>query len=105
VFSGRGRAPVRCVNGQPWRDAVKRVGIKDFRWHDLRHTWASWHAQQGTPLHVLQELGGWETTEIVRRYAYLASAHLAEFVERLARPRVVGNPGTNLAQTEDGIEN
>ena len=54
---------------------------------------------------MLQELGGWETTEIVRRYAYLASAHLAEFVERLARPRVVGNPGTNLAQTEDGIEN
>ncbi|HBN22304.1 MAG TPA: hypothetical protein DD412_03605 [Holosporales bacterium] len=38
---------------------MERAGIKDFRWHDWRHTWASWHAQEGTPLSVLQELGGW----------------------------------------------
>lgn len=89
VFSYRGHAPIRNPNGQPFRDAVKRMGLADVRWHTLRHTWASWHAQQGTPLHVLQELGGWETAAMVRRYSHLAPAHLAEYAERLSRPRVV----------------
>jgi len=47
-----------------------------IRWHDLRHTWASCHVQAGTPLHVLQELGGWECVEMVRKYAHLSTAHL-----------------------------
>ncbi|WP_407699095.1 tyrosine-type recombinase/integrase [Sphingopyxis solisilvae] len=34
-------------------------GITDFRWHDLRHTWASWLRQNDVPTWVLQELGGW----------------------------------------------
>lgn len=64
-----------------WRKALKRAGIEDFRWHDLRHTWASWHVQNGTPLHVLQELGGWESEEMVKRYAHLSSEHLRKYVE------------------------
>jgi len=40
---------------------------------------ASWHVQNGTPLHVLQELGGWETPSMVRRYAHLACVHLAAY--------------------------
>ncbi|WP_446810574.1 tyrosine-type recombinase/integrase [Methylomonas sp. 2BW1-5-20] len=56
VFTYQGK-PVIDVNTKAWRHALKRVGI-EFRWHDLRHTWASWHVQNGTPLHVLQELGG-----------------------------------------------
>jgi integrase len=48
VFSFRGK-PVRQVNTRAWRLALKRVGIENFRWHDLRHTWASWHVQAGTP--------------------------------------------------------
>ena len=75
---------MRQVNTKAWRQALKRVGIEDFRWHDLRHTWASWHVQAGTPLHVLQELGGWESVEMVRRYAHLSTDHLAEYVERMS---------------------
>ena len=51
--------------------------------HDLPHTWASWHVQAGTPLHVLQELGGWECVEMVRKYAHLSTAHLHEYVDRV----------------------
>jgi len=100
VFSYRGHAPVKWVNGSPWREAVKRAGLVDFRWHDLRHSWASRHAQAGTPLHALQELGGWETAAMVRRYAHLAPEHLAEHAERIAKPRlaVVPKAGTKLAQ-------
>jgi len=65
-------------NTKAWRNALKRAGIIDFRWHDLRHTEASWHVQAGTPLHVLQELGGRESVEMVCRYAHLSSEHLAE---------------------------
>ncbi len=42
-------------------------------------TWASWHIQNGTPLHILQELGGWSSYEMVRRYAHLSSEHLSEY--------------------------
>jgi len=84
---------------------VKRAGPEDFRWHDLRHTRASWHVLQGTPLHVLQELSGWETAEMVRRYAHLSPEHLAEYAEKLAKPRVVENCGTNLVQGENGTKN
>lgn len=72
------------VNTKAWHAALKRARIKDFRWHDLRHTWASWHVQNGTPLHVLQELGGWETADMVRRYAHLSAEHTAHYAERVS---------------------
>jgi integrase len=67
------------ANTKAWRKALKRTGIEDFRWHDLRHTRASWHIQNGTPLHVLKELGGWADLSMVLRYAHLSSRHLEEY--------------------------
>jgi integrase len=101
VFSYNGK-PIRQVSTKAWYKALARAGIENFRWHDLRHAWASWHVQQGTPLHVLQELGGWESVEMVRRYAHLACEHLAPYAERLCAMRVVEDEsdGTNLAQPE-----
>jgi integrase len=82
VFTYHG-APVAEANSRAWYKALERAGIEDFRWHDLRHTWASWHIQSGTPLHVLQELGGWASYDMVQRYAHLAPEHLAEHAARL----------------------
>lgn len=75
VFTYKGK-PVKQCNIPAWRKALKRVGIEDFRWHDLRHTWASWHVQNGTSLQELQQLGGWSSFDIVLRYAHLSSNHL-----------------------------
>lgn len=47
---------------------------------------------------VLQERGGWESTDMVPRNAHLTPDHLAEFAERLSRPRAIG--GTNLAHVD-----
>lgn len=97
VFTYKGQ-PVLRVNGKAWRAALKRAGITNFRFHDIRHTWASWHVQSGTPLHVLQELGGWESIEMVKRYAHLSADHLSEFADNIATPRAVHVAGTKLAQ-------
>lgn len=99
VFSFRGK-PVKQLSTKSWYAALARAGIHDFRWHDLRHTWASWHVQQGTPLYALQELGGWASTEMVQRYARLSAEHLAPFAERLCALRAVESSihGTNTAQ-------
>ncbi len=69
--------PIKQVNTKAWRAALKRAGIENFRWHDLRHTWASWLIQNGTPLYDLQEMGGWKSAAMVRRYAHLAPAQMA----------------------------
>lgn len=68
-----------------WHGAIRRSGIAPVRWHDLRHTWASWHVMNGTPLAVLRELGGWASLEQVMIYAHLAPSHVAQFAEN-ARP-------------------
>ena len=82
VFTFAGQ-PIANANTRAWRNALKRAGIEDFRWHDLRHTWASWHRMQGTPTHELQQLGGWRTGAMVERYAHLAPDHLANAAARL----------------------
>jgi integrase len=55
---------------------TKRSG---FVFHCLRHTWASWHVMNGTPLEVLQKLGGWASLDMVQKYAHLAPGHVARF--------------------------
>ena len=78
--SGR---PISWANTLAWRNALKSAGIENFLWHDLRHTWASWHRQSGTPTHELQRLGGWRSSVMVERYAHLAPDQLAKAANRL----------------------
>ncbi len=95
VFPYRGK-PIGKIK-TAWAKALQRAGlgewigegeqrkfVTDFRWHDLRHTWASWHIMAGTPLEVLQKLGGWSDIRMVLRYAHLAPEHLAGFANNYA---------------------
>ncbi|MDD2885820.1 MAG: tyrosine-type recombinase/integrase [Dechloromonas sp.] len=55
--------------------------------HDLRHTWASWHRQAGTSCDELKDLGGWKSRQMVDRYAKFATENMAEAASRIERGR------------------
>jgi integrase len=69
--------------GSAWKRSLSKAQIEDFRFHDLRHTWASWHVMAGTSLYELMELGGWKSYEMVLRYAHLSSDHLSNAADRI----------------------
>ena len=83
VFTFRGR-PLGQANTRSWRNALKRAGIENFRWHDLRHDWATWHVMAGTTIAELQELAAWESDLMVKRYAHFAPEELRATANRLA---------------------
>jgi integrase len=82
VFPYRG-GPVHDVTTRAWHEACARAKVHDFTFHDFRHTWASWHVQNGTPLPVLKELGGWQTLAMVEKYAHLAPSHIARWADNV----------------------
>ncbi len=74
-----------------FRRALRQAGITDYRWHDNRHNWASILNQKGVPQHELQEMGGWNSAEMVRRYAHLSPHKLkqnAQIVDNILSPAV-----------------
>lgn len=83
VHEWRGKR-IDDFNTAAFKDAVRAAGVAPLRWHDLRHTWASWHVQSGTTLHELMQLGGWASYAMVLKYAHLAPDHLADAAERLS---------------------
>ena len=89
--NGRGRVFQSAKTGEPlengrhwFDDAVIEAGIKNFRWHDLRHVWATWHVMAGTTMAELQELGAWKSEAMVRRYAHFAPEQLRAAADKLA---------------------
>ena len=63
--------------------AVKASGLSPFRFHDLRHTFASRLAMQGANDRTLMALGGWKSPAMLSRYAHLLPTHLWQAVEGL----------------------
>jgi integrase len=68
-----------------FENAVERAGIADFRFHDLRHTFASYLAMNGATLAEIAEVLGHKTLAMVKRYAHLSEAHTRTVVERMNR--------------------
>ncbi len=84
VFPWRGLAVFK-TSTKAWHKATAAAGVPWCRWHDLRHTWASWHVQNGTRIEELMQLGGWKTLSMVQRYAHLSPEHLQRVADN-ARP-------------------
>ncbi len=66
-----------------FKRACRRVGIEDFRFHDLRHTAASWLRMTGADLHDVALLLGHKDLRMSARYSHLSRQHLSEAVRRL----------------------
>jgi len=77
-------------DGRPFNDirksfksALKDAGIKEFRFHDLRHTFASQLTMMGVDSRTIQELGRWKTPSMLMRYAQLSPEHMQSAVNTL----------------------
>jgi integrase len=77
--------PIDDCNTLAFQKAVERAQVAPLRWHDLRHTGASWAVQGGVPLQQVMELGGWKDYRMALRYAHLAPDHLASAAELVGR--------------------
>ena len=67
----------------PFETVLKRAEITDFRWHDLRHSCASYLAMNGASLAEIAEILGHKTLQMVKRYAHLSEAHTSKVVTRM----------------------
>ena len=97
VFVFRGRAPIQKLTTRMWRRECEVAGLAGVTFHTLRHTWASWQVQSGTPLRVLQDLGGWASLQIPAMYSHLDPGHLAAYADR-----VLLGPSRALSPTQRG---
>ena len=73
---------------EPFMQAVKRAKIRDFHFHDLRHTFASWLVMKGVDLATLQSLLGHANIQMSLRYAHLSPNHRKSAVNVLDNPQI-----------------
>jgi integrase len=86
-------------------DAATRAKLTDFRFHDLRHTFASWAVQRGATLQEVKDLLGHSTLAMVMPYAHLSPEHLRSAVARLdtALPAIVSAQASAQEVVSEGV--
>ena len=83
------RKKVQSYFWKHWLKALKEAGIEDFRFHDLRHTTASYLAMNGASIAEIAEVLGHKTLQMVKRYSHLSEGHTSKVVESMNR-RIFG---------------
>ncbi|MCA3640437.1 MAG: site-specific integrase, partial [Methylobacterium sp.] len=76
-----GQAPIDIRTS--WETARIAAKLSDFRFHDLRHSTASYLAMNGASLVEIADVLGHKTLQMVKRYAHLSESHVKELVERV----------------------
>jgi integrase len=71
----------------PWETVLRRAGVENFRFHDLRHTAASYLAMSGADMLTIAAVLGHKTLQMVKRYAHLSDQHQAEALTRMNAAR------------------
>lgn len=66
-----------------WEKAKREAGITDFRWHDLRHTHATWLRQGGAPLEIVARSLGHSTIAVTQRYAHVDDREVKDALRQL----------------------
>lgn len=87
VFPGKNGEKLKSVK-KAWANILKLAQIKNFRWHDLRHHFASKLAMGGVDLNTIRELLGHSDIQMTLRYAHLAPQHKAKAVAVLLDERI-----------------
>ena len=82
VFPGKIPSKPMAIR-RPWLRAIREARIKDFRFHDLRHSAASYMAMTGSSLVDIGILLGHKRLEVTKRYSHLSQEHLSRVVERM----------------------
>ena len=63
--------------------ALKKAGIQNFRFHDLRHTAASWMVQGGASLYAVQKILGHSSIRTTQRYTHLSPGYLESEIGKI----------------------
>ena len=83
VFPSKKNPSVSYDFRNPWKKALLVAKVEDFRWHDLRHSCASYLAMNGQPIRTIAEILGHKTLSMVQRYTHLNAEHLSEAISDL----------------------
>ena len=86
-----------------FEQALVEAKISNFRWHDLRHTFASRLVMKGVGIHTVQQLLGHKTIQVTLRYAHLAPEHQLEAVQRLCDTGMAPNEPTDTRTDTKGF--
>jgi len=105
-LSKKGSCVFLKKNGDPYKDvrklfetSLKKSGIINFKFHDLRHTFASHLVMMGVDMMTVKELMGHKSIKMTERYSHLSPAHKKSAIELLGTQMV-----TNWSQADKSQE-